>query len=78
MLVSAFSVVDSYSFVSYIFLSFFIFFTVVWTFFASATLFHLKKYTMPGWSSHRVVIPVFLCLSFIFFAFALYFLFQIS
>ncbi|OGZ93752.1 MAG: hypothetical protein A3A28_00690 [Candidatus Sungbacteria bacterium RIFCSPLOWO2_01_FULL_47_32] len=59
----------------YISLGIFIVFSSIWGFFASAALYHLKKYAMPGWTAPRLVVPLFFSLSLLFFLLSLYFLF---
>jgi len=62
----------------YIFLSIFIAFTAIWGFFATSTIYHLKQYSLPGWSAYKLAMPTFFLISAAFFGFAVYFLFQIS
>lgn len=55
----------------------FIIFIGLWIFFTAAVIFHLRKYTLPGWSAPKLVLPIFFVLSAILFLFALYFFFRI-
>lgn len=62
----------------FIFGGIFLVFIVVWFFFTGAVIFHLRKYTLPGWSAPKLVLPIFFTLSAILFLFAVYFFFHIS
>ncbi|GEM_PF-3283141 len=45
-------------------------------FFSLAVIRNLRKYTLPGWTAARIVVPLYVGLSGLFFGFALYFLFH--
>jgi len=62
----------------YIFLIIFVIFTAIWGFFATSTIYHLKQYSLPGWSAYKIAMPVFFIISAAFFGFAVYFLFQVK
>lgn len=47
-------------------------------FFGAAVIYHLWKYTLPGWKAVKIVVPAYLALWLIFLGLALYSLFQIS
>lgn len=55
----------------------FVLFTVLYGLFASALIYHLRQYTLPGYPLPRIVMTAFLFLSGLFWLFALYFLFKI-
>ena len=55
----------------------FIAFTLVYFFFAGAIIYHLSAYTLPGWTMGRVSIILFVVLSIVLYALAIYFFLQI-
>lgn len=46
-------------------------------FFSAAVLRNLRKYTLPGWTAARIIVPLYIGLSGLFFGLAAYSLFQI-
>ncbi|MBI4132138.1 MAG: hypothetical protein HY474_00730 [Candidatus Sungbacteria bacterium] len=58
-------------------LSFFIAFTAAHAFFSAAAIYHLRSYTLPGWSAPKIVIPAYLALSLLFLGLALAALFSL-
>ena len=60
-----------------IFLLIFLLFLALWLFFSFAVIYHLRRYSFPGWTAARLVVPLFFLLSFFFFFVAAYFLFTI-
>ena len=50
---------------------------ILYAIFSWAVLHHLFQYTLPGWRMHKLVIPSFFALSFVFFIFAVYFFLKI-
>lgn len=53
-------------------------FAAVHIFFSAAVIFHLRRYTLPGWSAPRIIIPLYCILSLLLFGFALYSLYTIA
>ena len=51
---------------------FLILFTIGYLFFAGAIIFHLRAYTLPGWSGGKVGVFVFTLLSILLFGLLLY------
>ena len=47
-------------------IAFFIAFTAAVAFFASAVIYHLWQYTLPGWSAPKIVVPAYLALLLVF------------
>lgn len=41
-------------------------------FFSAAIIYHLRHFTLPGWTAARIAVPVYLALAAIFFGLALY------
>ena len=58
-------------------LGIFIVFTLVYGFFASAIIYHLRKFTLPEKQAPKIVVSSFLFLAGLFWVFALTFLFKI-
>lgn len=54
-------------------LIFFAAFILADTFFVVAVFYHLKNYTLPGWSAPKIILPVFVLFTLIFMGFAVYF-----
>lgn len=52
-------------------------FTILYGLFASAILYHLRQYTLPGRPAPHIIIIVFLFLSGLFWLFGLYFLMKL-
>ncbi|MFY9461931.1 MAG: hypothetical protein WAP51_01880 [Candidatus Sungiibacteriota bacterium] len=53
-------------------------FVLVYAFLVASVLYHLRQYTLPGWTATRIVVPIFFIISTIFLAFATYFFFTTS
>lgn len=47
-------------------------------FLSAAVVYHLWKYTLPGWTAVKIIVPAYLALALLFFGLALYSLFQIQ
>lgn len=65
---------------NYLRLSFFTLFLIFsggWLFFALSVIYHLRQYSLPGWTAPRFVVPVFVGVAVLLFSTALYFLFSI-
>ena len=58
-------------------LFFFIAFVAADAFFSAAVIYHLRTFTLPGWSAPRVVIPVYIALALLFVGLALRAFFRI-
>lgn len=52
-------------------------FTLIYVFFAAAIVYHLRVYTLPGWSLGRIGIMVFIGASILLFASAAYAFLQV-
>lgn len=52
-------------------LALFIAFTAADAFVSAAAIYHLRSYTLPGWSAPKIVIPIYVAISLIFIGFAL-------
>lgn len=46
-------------------------------FIATSAIRILRRYALPGWTASRLIIPLFIVVSLVFLAFAVYFLFEI-
>lgn len=60
-----------------ILLTFFLIFVAGDLFFAAAVIHHLRSYTLPSWIMAKFVVLIYLALSFLFLAFAVYFFLRI-
>lgn len=45
-------------------------FTLIYVFFAAAIVYHLRAYSLPGWSVGRIGVILFILISLVLFAFA--------
>ena len=55
----------------------FIIFTLLYGLLTAAIIYHLRQYTLPGHTTPRMVLTIFLFLASLLWLFALFFLFQI-
>lgn len=53
----------------------FIIFAIAYAFLTAAVFYHLHQFTLPGWNVPKIVVPIFILLSVIFFSLAAYFFF---
>lgn len=61
----------------WILLTLLIVFVATDAFFSGAVIYHLSKFTLPGWDAAKIVIPIYLALALLFLGLALYSLLQI-